>query len=82
MAGRHPFNTPKKRNCYFGYLWLFLVIFELKISCNMLIIRLLSHETTGVHQNSHDGAIPLVITHTMDGVHGVDFANFLQLIVV
>jgi hypothetical protein len=77
-----PDHLEKKRNCDFGYLWLFLVIFELKINCNMLIIRRLSHETTGAHQNSHDGAIPLVITHTMDGVHGVDFANFLQLIVV
>jgi hypothetical protein len=61
---------------------LFLVIFELKIKYNMLIMRCLSHETTGVHQNPDDGAIPLVNTNTMGGVHGVILASFPQLIVV
>jgi hypothetical protein len=31
-----PRNTQKKRNCYFGYLWLFLVIFIPIFSCNQL----------------------------------------------
>jgi hypothetical protein len=34
-AGGHPL-TPKKRNCDFGYLWLFLVIFIPNIRCNTL----------------------------------------------
>jgi hypothetical protein len=31
-----PLGRPKKRNCYFGYLWLFLVIFAHYLSCNIL----------------------------------------------
>jgi len=29
-------DSPKKRNCDFGYFWLFLVIFIPNIRCNKL----------------------------------------------
>jgi hypothetical protein len=33
-GGTAPRDAPEKRNCYFGYLWLFLVIFVHNIHCN------------------------------------------------
>jgi len=38
-----PANTPKKRNCDFGYFWLFLVIFHPNIRCNTLCSNNLSY---------------------------------------
>jgi hypothetical protein len=36
-----PHERQKKRNCYFGYFWLFLVIFIAIIHCNILYYNIL-----------------------------------------